>query len=118
MYIVLIQDVDFNPRIPQGMRLTTAILMISSIDFNPRIPQGMRQAPTLIAPAAIDFNPRIPQGMRPLVVQASQRVNYNFNPRIPQGMRQQKYPTFHRSRVYLYVVCIQFLDILLSYDFF
>ena len=38
---------NFNPRIPYGMRPTTGTAMIAYKDFNPRIPYGMRLALTV-----------------------------------------------------------------------
>ena len=60
---------DFNPRIPQGMRLFKRQSIEYFIDdFNPRIPQGMRLHTFMTVLFRRYFNPRIPQGMRPLPV--------------------------------------------------
>ena len=103
-------QLNFNPRIPYGMRhfshFSSSPSEISihasrmgcdssrlvsgrsmSNDFNPRIPYGMRlpDASTSAADSA-NFNPRIPYGMRPMCKIFARFYPY-FNPRIPYGMR-------------------------------
>ena len=55
---------NFNPRIPQGMRLHISFKFGSFSYFNPRIPQGMRRSKSEHSLIPSNFNPRIPQGMR------------------------------------------------------
>ena len=79
--------VNFNPRIPYGMRRPTARAWSASSHFNPRIPYGMRRPTARAWSASSHFNPRIPYGMR-LLVGLKVMLSRNFNPRIPYGMRR------------------------------
>ena len=58
------------------------------MNFNPRIPLGMRRiradSDNLLD---ADFNPRIPLGMRRKKHGRRKDIYANFNPRIPLGMR-------------------------------
>ena len=58
--------IDFNPRIPYGMRPAFATEKSGWRQyFNPRIPYGMRRSRIpWTFPARTYFNPRIPYGMR------------------------------------------------------
>ena len=57
------------------------------VNFNPRIPYGMRRQVKSVAYPKVHFNPRIPYGMRPVLAISDGAHKSNFNPRIPYGMR-------------------------------
>ena len=79
--------IDFNPRIPCGMRPLSPVWIAQISNFNPRRPCGLRpQSPDLAGFLQGYFNPRIPCGMR-LGLGQPRLVKVNFNPRIPCGMR-------------------------------
>ena len=62
------------------------------VNFNPRIPYGMRPGwLTLSMLLLLNFNPRIPYGMRPHAHPQDHPARH-FNPRIPYGMRRNRAP--------------------------
>ena len=88
-------SIDFNPRIPYGMRPLGRRGRRSRAYFNPRIPYGMRQ--TARAPSGTRHNISIHasrMGCDQTVKRRDTRPIY-FNPRIPYGMRQNTTCSLH-----------------------
>ena len=99
-------DVDFNPRIPYGMRPGAICLGDHAGYFNPRIPYGMRHCSWCIDRLHCHFNPRIPYGMRRSVSFCSsshlsfQSTHPVWDATLPANMPCQLQPiSIHASRM-------------------
>ena len=57
---------NFNPQVPRGARLISALLISVSFYFNPQVPRGARPYSSCSINPCLDFNPQAPRGARPL----------------------------------------------------
>ena len=79
--------VNFNPRIPYGMRRPTARAWSASSHFNPRIPYGMRRPRHARPRSHTKISIHVSRMGCDLNAFRDCSRHYNFNPRIPYGMR-------------------------------
>ena len=79
-------QVNFNPRIPYGMRLFVGVAVICTCVFQSTHPVWDATRKKTADALTIYFNPRIPYGMRRQVKSVAY-PKVHFNPRIPYGMR-------------------------------
>ena len=99
--VSIIVIIDFNPRIPYGMRRASRLPFRHQSKISIHASRMGCDALHLRENAHMsDFNPRIPYGMRRDRAARAAGAESDFNPRIPYGMRQER-QGYRDGRVYI-----------------
>ena len=70
-----------------GCDFFCASFVLDQANFNPRTPYGMRHKEVAENEMVVNFNPRTPYGMRLVLGTVISMITSDFNPRTPYGMR-------------------------------